>query len=71
MDQSAPDIDTAVERTSILARIKAWLRERLWLVVTGVCLALAGVVADRFSDEGYAWLRSIFWGGIGNPMGIC
>jgi len=52
-------VKTAAERTS------EWFRKHLWKLVFGLLLTVAGGIADRFSDELNAWLRSVFVGGIG------
>jgi hypothetical protein len=42
-----------------------WLRENLWKLGGAALLAIVGAVADRFSDEFSAWVRSVFVSGIG------
>jgi hypothetical protein len=54
----------SIEDLTTLGRIGKWVREHLLHFALGASLALAGVVADRFSDEAYAWLRQFFLEGV-------
>jgi hypothetical protein len=47
-----------------LAHVRELLGEHSRKIAIAALFALAGVVADRFSDEFYAWLRSLFWSTI-------
>ncbi len=58
-------IEPQVGPTHRPSGIKAWVQEKIWMLIGAALFAVAGVALDRMSDEMNAWIRSIFVGGIG------